>query len=260
MSLPGTTIYRLKIISAEAPDGRSSEDRPQLSGNDEPNPAGKQPIGPVLVRAMTMLTLLPAKPPGVTARQLRDALANRHDGFDVVTRTIERNLSDLSGYFPITRDEDVEPHRWYWMPGANLNLQHLAQRLAAAGDRSPPSASAPALSWRPAEDFARALKVPPGDVIDDIQSGVLNGVLLQGRWYVLDLVALDVADKKNPERARLRVASHRVGNRLTAGRDVLDIALTYDADAISDAISPLMTNQGADASGMDPGKARGHDF
>ena len=203
---------------------------------------GKQPISPVLLRAMTMLSLLPVKPPGVTAQWLRDQLAKHHDGFDVTTRTVERNLDDLSGYFPITRDEDVQPFRWYWMPRANPQIMHLAQRVATEGGRPRPTPiSGHALSWRPAEEFAQALNVPAEDVVADIQAGTLNGVLLNGRWYVLDLVTLDYPDNEHPEHARLRIAARRDGNRLTAGNDVLELNATYDHDAVSEVLS-LMIN------------------
>ena len=211
------------------------------SGGSASAAAGKQPIAPVLVRAMTMLSLLPDKPPGVTAQWLRDKLANRHDGFDVVTRTIERNLDNLSGYFPITRDEDVEPHRWFWMPGANLQILHLAQRVAAEGGRPRPTpVSEHALSWRPADEFARALKVSEQSVVEDIKAGAFNGVLLQGRWYVLDLVTLDIPDAERPEHARLRIAASRDGNRLTVGNEILELDLIYDGDAVSAAMTLLI--------------------
>jgi hypothetical protein len=190
---------------------------------------------------MTMLSLLPVKPPGVTAPWLRGQLAKHHDGFDVTIRTVERNLDDLSGYFPITRDEDAQPFRWYWMPRANPQAMNLAQRVAAEGGRPRPTpVSEHALSWRPAEEFAQALKVPTETVVADIRSGTFNGVLLNGRWYVLDLVTLDIPDAEHPERARLRIAARRDGNRLTAGSTVLELDLTYDGDAVSAAMTPLI--------------------
>lgn len=220
--------------------GSANDSKPSKS--TERASEGKQPISPVLLRAMTMLSLLPVKPPGVTAQWLRDQLANRDDGFDVTTRTVERNLDDLSGYFPITRDEDVQPFRWYWMPRANPQVIHLAERVATEGARPRPTAiSGDALSWRPAEEFAQALRVPTEDVVADIQSGTLNGMLLNGRWYVLDLVTLDYPDNEHPEHARLRIAARRDGNRLTAGNDVLELNVTYDHEAVSEVLS-LMIN------------------
>jgi hypothetical protein len=190
---------------------------------------------------MTMLSLLPVKPPGVTAQWLRDQLAMHHDGFGVTTRTVERNLDDLSGYFPITRDEDVQPFRWYWMPRANPQVMNLAQRVATEGGRPRPTpVSEHALSWRPAEEFARALKVPTEQVVADIQAGTFNGVLLNGLWYVLDLVALDYPDTEHPECGRLRIAARRDGNRLTAGNDVLELNVTYDHDAVSEVLGIMI--------------------
>lgn len=204
--------------------------------------AGKQPIAPVLARAMTMLNLLPQKPPGLTAQQIRDALAEMDDGFDVHTRTVERNLSDLSSYFPIVADEDVEPFRWRWMDRANAQLQRMVQRVAAAGTERPslPGADS-ALSWQPAEAYAQALNVPVADVIRDLSKGKLNGVLLHGRWYVLDLVRLEL-DPDHPELARLRISANRAGSRLTAGTAVLELQLSYDGNAVSDAISPFVSD------------------
>ena len=77
-------------------------------------------------------------------------------------------------------------------------------------------------------------------MIADISKGILNGLLLHGRWYILDLVRLEL-DPDNPERACLRISATRDGNRLTAGHSVLELRLSYDANAVSDAIRPFFS-------------------
>ena len=67
------------------------------------------------LRQITMLGLVPRRPPGITTDALRDALAERD--FSVNLRTIQRDLNKLSAPFPLICDEG-EPPRWYWAPHA----------------------------------------------------------------------------------------------------------------------------------------------
>lgn len=67
------------------------------------------------LRQITMLSLVPRRPPGITTEALRAALAARD--FDVNLRTIQRDLVKLSSPFPLICDE-ADPPRWYWAPHA----------------------------------------------------------------------------------------------------------------------------------------------
>ncbi|MCH8479469.1 MAG: WYL domain-containing protein, partial [Wenzhouxiangella sp.] len=67
------------------------------------------------LRQITMLSLVPRRPPGITTVALRAALAGRD--FDVNLRTIQRDLVKLSSPFPLVCDE-ADPPRWYWAPHA----------------------------------------------------------------------------------------------------------------------------------------------
>ena len=71
-------------------------------------------------RQWEMLKLLPTKPPGITSRQLQEKLHNI--GYNVVKRTVERDLLDLSKPFPIDCNDKGKPYGWYWTPGASSNL------------------------------------------------------------------------------------------------------------------------------------------
>ena len=55
------------------------------------------------LRLIETLRLVPRHPKVITTQELRDRLAAR--GFEVDIRTIQRNLNDLSRYFPICNDE-----------------------------------------------------------------------------------------------------------------------------------------------------------
>jgi len=67
------------------------------------------------LRQITMLSLVPRRPPGITTEALRSALAARD--FDINLRTIQRDLNKLSAPFPLLCDE-ADPPRWYWAPHA----------------------------------------------------------------------------------------------------------------------------------------------
>lgn len=67
------------------------------------------------LRLLAMLRIVPRRPPGITARELRERLDKR--GYEVSKRTVERDLVRLSGQFPLT-SEGSHPEYWSWMPGA----------------------------------------------------------------------------------------------------------------------------------------------
>lgn len=67
------------------------------------------------LRQITMLGLVPRRPPGITTESLRAALATR--GFAINLRTIQRDLVKLSSPLPLICD-DSDPPRWYWAPHA----------------------------------------------------------------------------------------------------------------------------------------------
>ncbi|MGZ0707497.1 helix-turn-helix transcriptional regulator [Coraliomargarita sp. W4R53] len=68
-----------------------------------------------LARQWEMLKLLPARAPGVTARELTVQLLDA--GFAVTKRTVERDLNDLSLQFGIVCNDAAMPYGWYWLPG-----------------------------------------------------------------------------------------------------------------------------------------------
>lgn len=62
-------------------------------------------------RQWEMLKLLPARPPGRTADDVRDSLEEQ--GYPVSRRTVERDLNSLSRIFGITT-HGAMPQSWYW--------------------------------------------------------------------------------------------------------------------------------------------------
>jgi hypothetical protein len=218
--------------------------KPTPRGSSSPKAGraqGKQAATSVLARTMTMLTLLPLKPPGRTSQQITDALADR--GYGVDKRTVERNLVELSARFPIVCEEETTPYRWYWLPGGNPYLQQLAHRLAAvAGKTSHPGRKARSeipLALTPIDEFATWMGVTEAEVLEDFHSGSLNGALIGGRWHVLELVVLSIPDRNRRHKALLRLAATRDGKRLSAGGGVVEIALTYDESQIDRAVERL---------------------
>lgn len=203
--------------------------------------AGKQPKSSVLTRAVTMLTLLPTRPPGHTAQQLRDALADRD--YDVDKRTVERDLVELSVRFPIVCAEESTPYRWYWLPGGNPYLQQLVHRLAAATSPDQRTGARARneipLRCTPLEQFSEWMGVSEAEIFEDFHSGSLNGALIGGRWYELELASLAIPNRNLRHKALLRLTATRDGHRLTAGGGVVELPLTYDAAQIGAAVETL---------------------
>jgi len=92
-------------------------------------------------RQWEMLKLLPTKPPGMTSRDLQEQL--HKIGYNVVKRTVERDMLELSNPFPILCNDKGKPYGWYWDPGASANL--------------PAITLAEALSLRLVEDLLKPL-------------------------------------------------------------------------------------------------------
>jgi len=78
----------------------------------------------VMLRNWELLKLIPLKPPGKTAGQLRDEL--ERIGYAVHKKTVERDMVSLSTILPIMVNDDTKPFYWYWMPNASLNLPGVA--------------------------------------------------------------------------------------------------------------------------------------
>jgi hypothetical protein len=64
------------------------------------------------VRYLILLDLIPVYPRKIDVRSLRDRLIERDPGFDVSTRTIERDLVQLSRHFCLSWD-DNKPRGWW---------------------------------------------------------------------------------------------------------------------------------------------------
>lgn len=91
-----------------------------------------------LARQWHMLKLIPTRKPGLTTRELRDAL--EQEGFPVTLRTVERDLDSLSELFHYAdvADESTRAKRWYYTTGKAPDIGNIdlieAVSLALAGD------------------------------------------------------------------------------------------------------------------------------
>lgn len=100
-----------------------------------------------LLRQWSMLRLLPRAPARITARELCDRLSTAD--FPVTKRTVERDLNELAGVFPLVVDDREKPYGWSWqrdasgfdLPGLSipdaLTLTLVEQQLR---NQLPPSA------------------------------------------------------------------------------------------------------------------------
>lgn len=116
---------------------------------DEPLPRAKQ--NQTLARQWEILKRLPAKGPGVTARELAEWLAD--EGFPTAKRTVERDLVELSRLFPLDCNDKGTPYGWRWMEGEGPDLPGLSV--------------ADAVSLRLVEDLLRPLL--PSSILDALE-------------------------------------------------------------------------------------------
>lgn len=85
-----------------------------------------------ICRQWEMLRMLPGKRPGITSKDLCDALLDA--GYPVSKRTVERDLQELSRLFPIECNDGGKPWGWHWRPGYAMEMQalSLAEALSLA--------------------------------------------------------------------------------------------------------------------------------
>ncbi len=76
-----------------------------------------------LARQWELMRLIPSRSPGKTVRQLREALETA--GYEVTKRTVERDLADLTGGFPLQCNTISKPYGWYWEAGAQLEIRGM---------------------------------------------------------------------------------------------------------------------------------------
>lgn len=69
-----------------------------------------------LFRQWHMLRRVPRYPQKVTAKAIRDALGG--EGFEVTERTIQRDLAEMAGIFPLQCDDREKPYGWSWQKDA----------------------------------------------------------------------------------------------------------------------------------------------
>lgn len=202
--------------------------------------------GEVLARSYELLRSLPSTGPGITVEDLEKTLARR--GYEISTRSIQRDLNELSRIFPIECNDRSKPYGWRWTKGLAVHLPSLGHRLAASLGRLGDPASAeeddrPATRWTPLEEYAENSRQTAEAVLARIQKGSLNGVLIDGKWHVLDYLAdVRIPNPDRPERGRLRLAARRDGNRLTAAPTWLEMDLVYDQDAVSNCWGTLFAH------------------
>jgi predicted DNA-binding transcriptional regulator YafY len=87
--------------------------------------------GDTLLRQWHMLRAIPRHPIKVEASAIQSRLETA--GYSVSKRTVERDLVELSGVFPLVRDDRDRPYGWSWMKGAPaFDVPNLSNQEALA--------------------------------------------------------------------------------------------------------------------------------
>lgn len=74
------------------------------------------PANLTLLRQWTMLRLIPRAPAKIAVKDIQQQL--RDADFKVTTRTVQRDLIDLSAVFPLVSDDREKPYGWSWQRDA----------------------------------------------------------------------------------------------------------------------------------------------
>jgi predicted DNA-binding transcriptional regulator YafY len=83
-------------------------------------------MGETVLRQWLVLAMLPRPPRRIDSGSIEARLRDR--GIEVHRRTIQRDLLELAGVFPIVVDERAKPYGWRWSDDAQF--QSIAEPLA----------------------------------------------------------------------------------------------------------------------------------
>jgi hypothetical protein len=102
--------------------------------------------------------------------------------------------------------------------------------------------------WRPIEAFAAGQGIRIEEVRSRIESGALNGALLQSRWYVISsMIDLKIPDPTRPHRAFLGIHAAFEDGVFSAGYGHHEIRLKYDREEVRTAIEKLTASKAQDS-------------
>ena len=106
-------------------------------------------------------------------------------------------------------------------------------------------------AWRPIEAFAAGQGVRIEEVRSRIESGALNGALLQSRWYVIcSMIELKIPDPTRPHRAFLGVHAAFEDGVFSAGYGHHEIRLKYDREEVRKAIDKLTASNAQESASL----------
>jgi predicted DNA-binding transcriptional regulator YafY len=140
-----------------------------------------------MLRQWHLLTLLPKGPRRVDTATLEEKLRAR--GLDVHRRTIQRDLVELAGVFPLVSDERSKPYGWRWADDAELlcaipalpGARHDAVEVELLLLVRPAAARAVSEGLRGPEGHGREVLVVARDLGVEIRARVADGCALR-RW------------------------------------------------------------------------------
>ena len=102
--------------------------------------------------------------------------------------------------------------------------------------------------WRPIEAFAAAQGIGIEEVRSRMNSGGLNGALVQSRWYVIcNMAELKIPDPARPHGAVLGLHAACADGVFSAGYGHHDFRLKYDREEVRTAIGKLTAPKAQDS-------------
>lgn len=81
-----------------------------------------------LVRILQLIQLIPRSPAQVTVKDLTDEL--QHIGFKVTSRTVQRDLNDISSVLPLEKNDKSKPYGWKWARDAKTHISLMSLQEA----------------------------------------------------------------------------------------------------------------------------------
>jgi hypothetical protein len=193
---------------------------------------GKKSSGGTQLRIRLLDQILHGTKRTWTVKQLQTHLASLDAEYEVDPVTVRRNLGVLVRSGSVTEHPGRPAHQ-YEGRGKLLDLPQWAVPGASMNKQSP-------MRWIPIETFSGDMGETVDETLEVIQQGHLDGIVLGGRWYVLNLATVEISDTKHPEHGRLHIAGHIVDGVLTASSGTTIIDLTFDPGVLEDTVEALL--------------------
>lgn len=179
-----------------------------------------------LSRQWALLSAIPSAPRRLSTAELHQRM--RDDGFGVDVRSIQRDLNDLSGPFPLVQQAEGRAHYWHWMEGSKgLEIPAMSRQTA--------------LVFRLTDQYLRILL--PGNVLKLLAPYFERAAMVLGESRLADwdskVMQIQTGPRLRPPEIDANVRNVVYEALLEGQRFEASYTRRYETEAVTYTVNPL---------------------